>query len=332
MSISPEDRRRIYEEERARIEAERHGGTETMTLTGLTRNTAALLCYLGGWITGIIFLVLEQKNQFIRFHAAQSIVVFGFLGIVSALLHPIPLLGPFFSVIAGVTACVLWIVLMVKAGQGELFMVPGAGELAQKLLGRVPEAAGDRAAAAQVAPAPVALASSTREAKPATNRHPGSARAGRIVGSAFAIAWSVAMLIFLNFFNDYIAYYHLEQAAGHAIWFREPLLTAAFTTWLPVANAVLAFTIAGHTVLLAIDKYIVREPVLLVLDLFSIASVIALLMIFPFDFTALGSILAGPFDFGAHLTLVLVAMGIAIGALVRFIKIMVNLIRGTASY
>jgi len=46
------------------------------TGTGLQQNVAGLLCYVLGWITGIIFLVIEKDNKFIRFHAVQSIVVF----------------------------------------------------------------------------------------------------------------------------------------------------------------------------------------------------------------------------------------------------------------
>ena len=41
--------------------------------TGLKANIVGLLCYLGIWITGIIFLVIEKKSQFVRFHAAQSL-------------------------------------------------------------------------------------------------------------------------------------------------------------------------------------------------------------------------------------------------------------------
>ena len=74
MELSPEERRQIYEEERARIEAEQRQMSIGGSTTGLEPNVAGLLCYLGGWITGIIFLVIEQKSRFVRFHALQSIV------------------------------------------------------------------------------------------------------------------------------------------------------------------------------------------------------------------------------------------------------------------
>jgi len=50
--------------------------------SGLSENTAGLLCYLLGWITGLIFYLID-KRPYVRFHAAQSIVVFGGLNILS---------------------------------------------------------------------------------------------------------------------------------------------------------------------------------------------------------------------------------------------------------
>ncbi|UCH50751.1 MAG: hypothetical protein JSV54_06970, partial [Chloroflexota bacterium] len=75
MKLSSKERRRIYEEEKARIEARQKRKTaQDISTTGLEPNIAGLLCYVAGWISGIVFLVLERKNQFIRFHAMQSIV------------------------------------------------------------------------------------------------------------------------------------------------------------------------------------------------------------------------------------------------------------------
>ncbi|HJX03185.1 MAG TPA: DUF4870 domain-containing protein, partial [Dehalococcoidia bacterium] len=99
----------------------------------LKANTAALLCYLGLWVSGIIFLVLEQKNRVVRFHAAQSIVTFGFLMLVQGLLSLIPLVGDYFSIVIGILMLVLWIVLMVTAYRGEVLRLPLAAELAERL-------------------------------------------------------------------------------------------------------------------------------------------------------------------------------------------------------
>jgi uncharacterized membrane protein len=133
MELTPEERRKIYEEEKARIEAREQLEREKRkasadTTTGLAPNVAGLLCYLGAWITGIIFLVLEQKNKWVRFHAAQSIIVFGSLSLVSAIIGWIPFIGHVFSAILGIIGFILWIVLMVKAHKGEYYKVPVAGD------------------------------------------------------------------------------------------------------------------------------------------------------------------------------------------------------------
>ena len=59
MQLSPEERHKIYEEEKARIDTEQKQQMTTGgSTTGLEPNVAGLLCYLGGWITGIVFLVI----------------------------------------------------------------------------------------------------------------------------------------------------------------------------------------------------------------------------------------------------------------------------------
>ena len=106
--------------------------TDKRTSTGLDQNVAGLLCYLFGWITGIIFLILEKENKLVRFHAIQSIIVFGFFTVASAALGWIPIIGDFFSAAIGIIAFIIWIVLMVKASQGEKFKVFIAGDIADK--------------------------------------------------------------------------------------------------------------------------------------------------------------------------------------------------------
>lgn len=88
MELSPEERKRIYEEEKAKIEApDKEGHQEEKKTTGgstlgLKPNVAGLLCYVGFWVTGIIFLIIERKNRLLRFHAMQSLVTFGILMII----------------------------------------------------------------------------------------------------------------------------------------------------------------------------------------------------------------------------------------------------------
>lgn len=107
-------------------------GGNSETSVGMSANVAGLLCYVLGWITGIIFLVLEKKSASVRFHAWQSIMTFGVLTVASLILSPIPVLGVFFSGAVGIIAFVLWIILMVQAGNDKKWKVPWAGDWAEK--------------------------------------------------------------------------------------------------------------------------------------------------------------------------------------------------------
>jgi len=110
--------------------------------TGLQENVAGLLCYLLGWLTGIIFLLID-KRPFVRFHAAQSIVVFGALTIIRIILGfaflgggliGFSLWGLLISAI-WLIWLVLWIVLMIMAYQGKMFEVPIAAPIAKNIAG-----------------------------------------------------------------------------------------------------------------------------------------------------------------------------------------------------
>jgi len=114
------------------------GETKGKTSMGLEPNIAGLLCYVLGWITGIIFLIMEKENQFVRFHAMQSIVVFGAITVVDIILSFIPILGWIINWLIGVLAFILWIVLMLKAYQGQRYKVPWAGDFAEKQLKGTP--------------------------------------------------------------------------------------------------------------------------------------------------------------------------------------------------
>jgi len=111
------------------------------TSTGLQENVAGLLCYVLGWVTGLIFILIEKENKFVRFHAMQSIVTFGTItaaSIVLSILGLIPFIGVVFDIInwiIGALAFVLWIVLMVKAAQGTMYKLPWAGNVAEKYVG-----------------------------------------------------------------------------------------------------------------------------------------------------------------------------------------------------
>ena len=102
------------------------------TSTGIQPNVAALLSYLLGWITGLIFYLIEKDNKYVRFHAFQSIVVFGALSVLSIVLMVIPVIGWGLIPIISIVELILWIILMIKGYQGEKFKLPIAGDMAEK--------------------------------------------------------------------------------------------------------------------------------------------------------------------------------------------------------
>jgi uncharacterized membrane protein len=107
---------------------------------GIAENIAGLLCYVVGWITGIIFLLID-KRSFVKFHAAQSIVVFGGLTVLRIGLGMITAFGGLLGlgfwgmiwVLIWLLGVVLWVLLMVKAYQHEMFRVPIAADIADNI-------------------------------------------------------------------------------------------------------------------------------------------------------------------------------------------------------
>jgi len=102
------------------------------TSLGMQPNLAGLLCYFFGFITGLVFYFVEKKNKFVRFHAMQSIVVFGSFFVANLVLLVVPVLGVIIGGLLSLLSLVLWIVLMIKAYQGEMFKLPIAGDIAEK--------------------------------------------------------------------------------------------------------------------------------------------------------------------------------------------------------
>ncbi len=160
MGLSPEERKKIYEEEKARIEAQEGKKTgkqkaKGVSTTSLKPNITGLLCYLGFWVTGIIFLFVEQRNRLIRFHAMQSLVTFGILNIIWGIANIVRGLGWVGSwrlwgfwepqyiaatvifAVAFVLWWVLWAILMYKAYHGTPFRIGVFSNLSEKCLAKL---------------------------------------------------------------------------------------------------------------------------------------------------------------------------------------------------
>ena len=100
--------------------------------TGLEENVAGLLCYILTWLSGLVFFLIEKDSKFVKFHAMQSIITFVALIIIMWIANVIPLIGGVIAGLVGLLMLVLWIILMIKAYQGEKFKLPVIGDLAEK--------------------------------------------------------------------------------------------------------------------------------------------------------------------------------------------------------
>lgn len=131
--MSEEKQPNVFKDDEEKVEDESTTTSETNeTSTGLDQNIAGLLCYLVGFVTGLIFYLLEKENKFVRFHAMQSIILSLVLFILSIVLGFIPVIGWIGTLLLGPISLVLWIVMMFKAYKGEWFKLPVIGDMAEQ--------------------------------------------------------------------------------------------------------------------------------------------------------------------------------------------------------
>jgi uncharacterized membrane protein len=106
----------MEEQEQSRDEKEQSS-------TGLEENVAGFFCYLLGFVTGIVFLIVEKKSSFVKFHARQSTITF----LILLALSWIPVIGFLFWILG----IFLWLLLMIKALQGQKYLLPIVGKMAE---------------------------------------------------------------------------------------------------------------------------------------------------------------------------------------------------------
>ncbi len=100
----------------------------------LPPNVAAALTYLLGWVTGILFLIFERDNEFVRFHAMQSILVFGPISIAMFAIGLVPVAGWIINLVIGFAAFAAWITLMLRAYSGKACTFPFGISIAEQQL------------------------------------------------------------------------------------------------------------------------------------------------------------------------------------------------------
>jgi uncharacterized membrane protein len=105
-----------------------------MTDQASSSRLGGVLAYIGGLISGIIVILVERRDPFVRFHAMQSIVTFGTLLVAHLVLRALGLLGAIASVPFAIGVFCLWLALMIQAGRGERYHLPYLGAFAEHLL------------------------------------------------------------------------------------------------------------------------------------------------------------------------------------------------------
>lgn len=121
--------------------------TTAPSSTGLEPNFAAALAYLAGPFSGILILLVERASRYVRFHAWQSVLGLGSLGLLAAvalmssfltlLLSPLAFTGMYrLSEVVALLWVVAWVWCLVKAFTGRVWKMPVAGRYAERLATR----------------------------------------------------------------------------------------------------------------------------------------------------------------------------------------------------
>lgn len=116
------------------------------TSTGVDARLAAVLSYTAWWVSGLIFLFIEQQHRAVRFHAAQSLVLFGSLSVLIALLSVVNVgmlvvsasafqAARMLVSVVWIASVVLWLVLMIRTLRGDTWRVPLVADFADRLSG-----------------------------------------------------------------------------------------------------------------------------------------------------------------------------------------------------
>ncbi|HEY3276139.1 MAG TPA: DUF4870 domain-containing protein [Syntrophorhabdaceae bacterium] len=111
---------------------------EQETSLGMDESFEALLCYTLGWVTGIVFIVMEKRSAFVRFHAMQSLATFLLLSVAMAFVLSIPRFGFLLASFLWLAGVALWVILIWKAYRGLWFRLPVIGNFADNFANKGP--------------------------------------------------------------------------------------------------------------------------------------------------------------------------------------------------
>ena len=100
------------------------------------RRSIAALAYILGPLTGIICILVYREDQYVRFHAWQSLLLGAFVGLAIVALDSVPLLGLGMVFFLCVSAGLLTLLLMWQAWSGRWFVLPLLGDVALEIVNR----------------------------------------------------------------------------------------------------------------------------------------------------------------------------------------------------
>jgi uncharacterized membrane protein len=90
---------------------------------GSNKKTYTILAYLLGWITGLIFLFVGKDDPDVKWNAANSIIVFGGLSVVSLVTSYVPVV----NLLVFLVVFFYWAIFMFHAVQGTGQRIPAPG-------------------------------------------------------------------------------------------------------------------------------------------------------------------------------------------------------------
>jgi hypothetical protein len=151
-----------------------------------------------------------------------------------------------------------------------------------------------------------------------------SGRAARITGYVFAIIFAIAWMIFILFFNNYVAYYYTETINGTEQLRMVPVLTEEFSRWLPVFTVSMLVIIIGNLILAFFERFFLVKIVSILTSGFTLVANAYLLRLFPFDFSLIPNVtLKGVASMITTIILIIIMAGCAIVVIIDFIKLIV---------
>jgi len=106
------------------------------TSSGMEQNLAGMLSYLVGFVTGIIFLLIEKENKFVRYHAIQSIGLSVALILIYTVLSFIPFIGWLIGLLLSPVTMILVVYVMWQAYQNKYFKLPIISQIAEEQINK----------------------------------------------------------------------------------------------------------------------------------------------------------------------------------------------------